>query len=166
MDTIPRRVLFLLIFVVLAGCFGITWFLQWWTILTMTRVGTIGTLTGCVSFCPSLVLLNMVTLLVALKGKSGEARTPYLLLVLIANALLMLTGISTIFTTVNSLADHTSYFTPRKEDLAWDEWLGLFATFVLPEILFIGYSIFALSRFKGRKKRSTDSIETEAEPSR
>ena len=160
METNPRRFLFLLIFAVLTGCFGITWFLQSWTILTMTRVGTIGTLTGCVSFCPSLILLNIVALTVAQKGKSGEAQTPYLLLVLIANAFLMLTGITTIFTTVNSLADHTSYFTPRIEDLAWDEWLGLFATFVLPEILFIGYSLFAFSRIKGRKKDATDTMET------
>jgi phosphatidylglycerophosphatase A len=140
--------------------------MQWWSILTMTTVGTVGTLTGCISFCPALIILNAVALTMALKEKSGQARMPFLLLVLAANTILMISGIATIISTVRSLAEHTSYFTPRPEDLAWDEWLGLFFTFVIPEILFIGYALFAFTRFKARKKDSTDAIETEAEPSR
>ena len=35
---------------ILLWCFACAWFLQWWSILTMTTVGTVGTLIGCVTF--------------------------------------------------------------------------------------------------------------------
>ena len=156
-----KRILFLGLFVVLVGCFGATWFMQWWSILTMTRVGTVGTLTGCVSFCPALVLVNAVALIVAYNDKSSKARVPYLIFVLVTNTILMFSGIATIISTIKNLAGHTSYFTPRPEDLAWDEWLGLFFTFVIPEILVIVFTIVALA--KGRFQQTEDTLVTEAD---
>ena len=157
-----KRILFLGLFVVLVGCFGATWFTQWWSILTMTRVGTVGTLTGCITFCPALILLNAVALIVAYKDKSNKARVPFLMLVLVANTILMFSGIATIISTIKNLAESTSYFTPRPEDLAWDEWLGLFFTFVIPEILFIVFTIIALAKIKGRFQQTEDTL-TEAD---
>ena len=151
-----NRIFFLSLFVILVGCFGGTWFMQWWSILTMTTVGTIGTLTGCISFCPALVLLNTVALIVVYKEKSGRARLPFLLFVLTANIILMFSGTATIINTVKSLGEHTSYFTPRSEDITWDEWLMLFFTFVIPEILFVVWTIAALVKLKDRS-RYTDA---------
>jgi hypothetical protein len=152
-----QRILFLGIFVALVGCFGVTWFTQWWSILTMTRVGTVGTLTGCISFCPSLVLLNAVALIVVYKDKSDKARVPFLTFVLVTNAILMVSGIAAIISAIKYLAENTSLFTPRPQDLAWDEWLGLFFTFIIPEILLIVVAIIGLVKTKDRLKQTEDT---------
>jgi hypothetical protein len=152
MGSLKRRIIFLGLFVILVGCFGVAWFLQIFSILTMTRVGTVGTLTGCITFLPALILIDVTALIVAYRERSGTARLPFLLLVLVANALLLVTGVTTIISTVRSLSSHTSLFTPRPEDILWDEWLMLFAIFVAPEIPAVVLAIVGLVGIKGRSR--------------
>lgn len=159
----PKRFLFLGLFAILFVCFGVTWFMQLWSILTLTTVGMIGTLTGWISFCPSLLLLNAIAIIVAYKEKSGQARLPFLLLVLVANSILIFSGTATIISTITSLDKHISYFTPRPEDITWDEWLELFLTFVLPEILVVVLAIVALTRVKGHSQQVGPVQRTENE---
>ena len=161
MEPMYKRIFFLGLFVILFGCFGVTWFMQGWSILTMTTVGTVGTLTGCISFCPALLLMNAIAFLVAYKH--GRARLPFLLLVLVANAILMFSGAAAIISTVMSLGEHTSYFTPRPEDISWDEWLGLFFTFVIPEILVVVLAVIALVKMKGHSWQAEVAREIEAD---
>lgn len=163
MEPMYKRIFFLGLFVILFGCFGVTWFMQGWSILTMTTVGTVGTLTGCISFCPALLLLNAIALIVAYREKYGTAWLPFLLLVLVANVILMFSGTAAIISTVMSLNEHTSYFTPRPEDISWDEWLGLFFTFVIPEILVVVLAVIALVKMKGRSRQAEVAREIEAD---
>ena len=120
---------------ILLWCFACAWFLQWWSILTMTTVGTVGTLTGCVTFVPVVLLGNALALNAGFRKELGKPRVAMFLYVLVVNAVLSYTGFRAIIGTVRSLSSQASLFTPQPEDILWDEWLMLFLIFIGPEVL-------------------------------
>jgi hypothetical protein len=93
MDPRLKRVLSLLL-VGLFWCGVATWFMQWWSVLTLTTVGTVGTLTGCISFVPLLLVINVVALLIGFRAESRQIRVIALMFVGVVNIILMITGTS------------------------------------------------------------------------
>ena len=135
MNTKQKGIAVLATMWILLWCFACAWFLQWWSILTMTTVGTVGTLVGCVTFVPIVLLGNTLALIAGFRKELGKPRLGMFLYTLAINAILAFTGIRTIIGTVHSLSSRTSLFTPQPKDILWDEWLMLFLIFIAPEVL-------------------------------
>jgi uncharacterized membrane protein len=160
MTTTQKTITVLALIGIVFWCFPVAWFLQWWSILTMTTVGSVGTLTGCVTFFPVLLLENVPALIGGFRKELGKPRMGLFLFVLVANAVLIVTGITTIIGTVNSLPSHTSLFTPQPEDILWDEWLMMFLTFVAPPILATGVAVIGLVGLSKRSRQAGEPPET------
>lgn len=148
---------------ILLWCFACAWFLQWWSILTMTTVGTVGTLIGCVTFVPIVLLGNTLALIAGFRKELGKPRLGMFLYILVVNAILAFTGMRAIIGTVRSLSSRTSLFTPRPEDIRWGEWLMLFLIFIGPEVLAMVLAAVGLVVMKRRSRLVEKQPETEGE---
>jgi uncharacterized membrane protein len=160
MTTKQKIIIVLALIGIVFWCFPVAWFLQWWSVLTLTTVGSVGTLTGCITFFPVLLLGNVLALIGGFRKELGKPRMGLFLFVLVANAVLIVTGITTIISTVNSLSSHTSLFTPQPEDILWDEWLMMFLIFVGPQLLAMGVAVFGLARLWKHSQQTGEPPET------
>lgn len=157
MDVRQKTLVVLAVFVILFVCFAIALFLQWWSILTMTTVGTVGTLIGCISFVPVLLLGNAIALIVGFRKEIEGTQPLVFIAVLVANAALVVTGTVTIIGTVNSLPGISSMFVP--ETIDWFDWLMEFAIFVGPQVLAMAVAVVGLIRLRGRARQADEQPE-------
>ena len=163
MNTKQKGIAVLATMWILLWCFACAWFLQWWSILTMTTVGTVGTLIGCITFVPVILLGNALALIAGFRKELGELRLGMFLYTLVVNAILAFTGVWTIVGTVRSLSSRTSLFTPQPEDILWDEWLMLFLIFVGPQVLAMALAAVGVVVMKRRSLPAEQRPETEGE---
>jgi hypothetical protein len=157
MDARQKTLVVLAVFVILFVCFAIALFLQLWSILTMTTVGTVGTLIGCVSFVPVLLLGNAIALIVGFRKEIEGTQPLVFIAVLVANAILIVTGVVAIIQTVNSLPGISSMFVP--ETIDWSDWLMELAIFAGPQALAMAVAVFGLIRLKRRARQADEPPE-------
>jgi hypothetical protein len=149
--------------VAVLGTFALAAVPKWFSIMTMTTVGTVGTCTGCIIYLPVLLVVDLAFFWTASRQKIASSRTRILALVAVANVILMGTGLSIIIGAVGHLASHASLFTPRPENISWEEWLQLFALFFVPEMLGVLFAVVALKRPWGRRERGTEKPNDETQ---
>ena len=149
--------------VAVLGTFALAAVPKWFSIMTMTSVGTVGTCTGCIIYLPVLLVVDLVFFWTASRQKTASSRSRILALVALANVILMGIGLSTIVDALGYLGSHASLFTPRPESISWEEWLQLFVLFFVPEMLGILFAIVALKRPWRHCERGTEKPDDETQ---
>lgn len=148
--------------VAVLGTFAIAAAPKWFSIMTMTTVGTVGTCSGCIIYLPVLLVMDLVFFRAAARQKTPASRSRILVLVAVANVILISVGLSTIAGAVAYLDSHASLFTPRPENISWQEWLQLFVLYFVPEMLGIAFAIVMLIRPFRRKERGKEGPRVDA----
>jgi hypothetical protein len=144
--------------VAVLGTFALAAIPKWFSIMTMTTVGTVGTCTGCIIYLPVLLVVDLAFFWTASRQKTASSRSRILALVAVANVILMGIGLSIIVDALGYLATHASLFTPRPENISWEEWLQLFVLFFVPEMLGVLFAVVALKRPRSHPERGTEEL--------
>ena len=71
--------------VAVLGTFALTSAPKWFSIMTMTTVGTVGTCTGCIIYLPVLLVVDLIFFWAASRQKTASSRSRILALVAVAN---------------------------------------------------------------------------------